>query len=140
MKPRQHVLWVQPTVQSQREHQETAAVEGKPGTKPKTQRLQMRLHKLNVVGGRSSLDPRACFPNLLNSVYCMLQDWHPFCTFGTPIMHKSRSYVLVQWDIIMKAFFKLKTIIVSCQTNLINVQTTGDRHNGPSLGPGPCLG
>ena len=80
-------------------HADVAYMEGFPGTKPKTQCIQMCLHKLKVVCGPSGLDPRTCFPNFLEAFNGKLQGWHPLYTSATKFLSEVPRRFLFKWDI-----------------------------------------
>ena len=97
----------------QRVHTDVAYMEGFPGTKPKTQCIQMCLHKLKVVCGHSGLDPGTCFPNLPKAFNGELQGWHPLYTSATKFLSEVPRRFLFKWNI-MEVYFsntKLKPIL-----------------------------
>ena len=100
MKSMQHILSILLLPKMPREHRDFAYMEGFPGTKPKTQCIQMCLHKLKVVCGPSGLDPGTCFPNLPKAFNGKLQGWHPLYTNVSKCLSEVPRHFLFKWDII----------------------------------------
>ena len=102
-----HVFWVHLPVQGQREHRDTAVMEGKPRRKPETQCVQMCVHKVRIVIGPAGLDPRACFPNSQHSNYGQLQSNRASYTLFPPVSNKLKGLFLHQLTI-MNASCEIK--------------------------------